>query len=53
MTGTLIKKKTSETREYFYINLSYKDPETKKWKTKTVSTGLEVKNNKRKAEKLI
>ena len=52
MTGTLIKKKTSETREYFYINLSYKDPETKKWKTKTVSTGLEVKNNKRKAEKM-
>ena len=53
MTGTLIKKKTSKNREYFYINLSFKDPLTKEWKTKTVRTGLQVQGNKRKAEKMI
>ena len=53
MTGTLIKKKTSKSQEYYYVNLSYKDPETGEWKIKMVSTGLPVKNNKRKAEKMI
>ena len=53
MTGTLIKKKTSKSQEYYYVNLSYKDPETGEWKIKMVSTGLPVKNNKRKAETLI
>ena len=53
MTGTLRKKASSSGKLLYYINLSYKDPETGKWKAKTVGTGLEVKNNKRKAEAMI
>lgn len=53
MTGTLRIKTLSSGKSYYYINLSYKDPRTNKWKAKTISTGLEVKNNKRKAEALI
>ncbi len=53
MTGTLRTKTLSSGKSYYYINLSYKDPRTNKWKAKTISTGLEVKNNKRKAEAMI
>ena len=53
MTGSLQTKTTSSGSEYFYINLRYKDPETAKWKSKTISTGLPVKNNKRKAAGMI
>ena len=53
MTGNLFTKTTSKNQEYYYVNLSYKDPASGKWKIKTVSTGLPVKNNKRKAEALI
>lgn len=53
MTGTLRTKTLSSGKSYYYINLSYKDPKTNKWKAKTLSTGLEVKNNKRKAESMI
>lgn len=53
MTGTLRKKTSSSGKTYYYVNLSYKDPRTNKWKAKTIATGLEVKNNKRKAEAMI
>lgn len=53
MTGTLRIKTLSSGKSYYYINLSYKDTRTSKWKAKTISTGLEVKNNKRKAEAMI
>ena len=53
MTGTLIIKKTAKNQQYYYVNLSYKDPYTGQWKIKTVSTGLQVKNNKRRAENMI
>ena len=53
MTGTLRTRILSSGKSYYYINLSYKDPRTNKWKAKTISTGLEVKNNKRKAEAMI
>lgn len=50
MTGTL---RIIKGKPYYYVSLSYKDPITKIWKNKTISTGLSVKNNKRKAEALI
>lgn len=53
MTGTLRIKVLSSGKSYYYINLSYKDRRTDKWKAKTIKTGLEVKNNKRKAESMI
>ena len=53
MTGSLFTKTTSKNTEYYYISLCYKDPASRKWKTKIVRTGLPVKNNKRKAEALI
>lgn len=53
MTGTLTTRTTSSGNEYYYIYLRYKDPKTQKWKTKIVSTGLLVKNNKRKAQAMI
>ena len=48
MTGSLQSKKNK-----YYIVLSYKDPETLKNATKWVSTKLEVKGNKKKAEAFI
>jgi len=53
VTGQLFTRKTKKGKEYYYINLSYKDPVSTAWKTKTVSTGLEVLHNKRKAQSLI
>ena len=53
MTGILKIRTTSSGRSLFYIQLSYKDPRSQKWKTKEFSTGLESKNNKRKAESLL
>lgn len=53
MTGTLQTKKLPSGNSYYYIKLSYKDPRSGKWKQKTLSTGLETKNNKRKAESFI
>ena len=53
MTGTLRTRTLSSGKSFYYINLSYKDPRTNKWKDKTISTGIEVKNNKRKAEAMI
>lgn len=47
MTGSLQIKK-----DKFYVVLSYKDINGK-FKTKWISTGLETKNNKRKAEQMI
>lgn len=52
MTGTLRIRETSAGKSYYYIKINYKDPKTGKWKSTTVKTGLEVKNNKRKAEAL-
>lgn len=53
MTGTLRIKQTSAGKSYYYVKLNYKDPRTDSWKFKTLATGLEVKNNKRKAETAI
>lgn len=52
MTGTLTTRKRA-SGEFYYIKLSYKDPRTFSWKSKTLATHLEVKNNKRKAEAMI
>ncbi|MCD8014431.1 MAG: site-specific integrase [Lachnospiraceae bacterium] len=53
MTGSIIAKKMSSGKDFFYVHLSYKDPFTQKWKTKDIRTGLEIKGNKRKAEALV
>ena len=53
MTGCLATKTTSSGKEYYYIVLQYKDPDTDKWVSKYVSTGLTTKNNKKKAKGLI
>lgn len=50
MTGTLITKQYASGQSYYYIKLSYKDPISHKWCQKMISTHLEVKSNKRKAE---
>ena len=50
MTGTLQIKKLKSGKSYYYVRLSYKDARTGKWKTKALSTKLEPKNNKKKAE---
>lgn len=50
MTGSLQKKKLASGKEYYYIKLSYIEKGTGKRKSKTLGTGLEVKNNRRKAE---
>lgn len=52
MTGSLVKKRLSSGKIYYYIQLSYKD-KNGKWRKKTVATKLEVKDNKKKAESLI
>lgn len=52
MTGSL-QIKTKVSGEYYYAKLSYKDPRTNTWKSKTLATGLTVKNNKRKAEAML
>ncbi|MCD7826010.1 MAG: site-specific integrase [Clostridiaceae bacterium] len=53
MTGSLVTKQASSGKEYYYVQLSYKEPITQKWKKKTVRTGLEVKGNKRRAEGML
>lgn len=53
MTGSLTIRTTSSGKQYYYINLRYKDPETGEWRQKTVKTGLSVKNNKKKALAMI
>ena len=37
----------------YYVVLSYKNPKSGKWCTTTRSTGLKVKNNKKKATAMI
>ena len=51
MTGTIITKTLSSGKTRYYIRLNFKQNGV--WHTKTLSTGLEAKNNKRKAEALI
>lgn len=53
MKGTVQSKITKKGTEYLYIYLDYIDPVTHKRKQKVVSTGLEAKGNKRRAEKMI
>lgn len=53
MTGTLQIKKLASGKAYYYVKLSYKDPHTSAWKSKTLATKLAEKNNKRKAETMI
>lgn len=50
MTGSLQQKKLASGKEYYYIKLTYINRNTGKRSYKTIGTGLEVKNNKRKAE---
>ncbi len=50
MTGILITKQNTSGQSYYYVKLSYKDPISHKWRQKMISTHLEVKGNKRKAE---
>ncbi len=52
MTGTLITKKNRSGQSYYYIKLSYKNPISHTWCQKMISTHLETKGNKRKAEVL-
>lgn len=49
MTASLQTKKSKNGKNYYYVVLSYKDIEGK-WRTKWVSTSLEVKNNKKEAK---
>lgn len=50
MTGALCVKKLQSGNAYYYINLRYKDPRSRQWKCKTLSTGLLKKGNRRRAE---
>lgn len=51
--GILITKTLPSGKSYYYVRLSYKDQLTNSWKTKTLATKLEVKNNKRRAEAMV
>ena len=53
MTGTLLTKTMRSGKKILYIQLSYKDPTSGKWKAKHVSTGLIPKGNKKKATEMI
>lgn len=53
MKGTVQVKKMRSGKEYLVICLSYLDPDTNKRKQKVISTGLEAKGNKRKAQSMI
>ncbi|MBR0171281.1 MAG: site-specific integrase [Lachnospiraceae bacterium] len=50
MTGALCIKKLKSGNAYYYVNIRYKDPRCREWRCKTLSTGLPVKDNKRRAE---
>ena len=52
MTASVQPKTTKAGNTYLYIVLSYKSPDTGKWKTREVSTHLPAKNNRRRAEAL-
>ena len=49
MTGSLRIKTLPSGKSYYYVKLNYKDSKSGLWKSKTLATKLEVKNNKRKA----
>lgn len=51
MTGSLTTRTTSSGKVLYYVKISYKDPLSLEWKTKTVSTGLEAKPGNKKAAK--
>ncbi|MBR0173277.1 MAG: site-specific integrase [Lachnospiraceae bacterium] len=53
MTGSLCIKKLQSGNAYYYANLRYKDPRNGMWKLKMVSTGLPIKDNKRRAEAML
>lgn len=53
MTGTLQTKSMRSGKRMLYIQLSYKDPSTGKWKTKHIPTGFAEKGNKKKATEMI
>lgn len=53
MRGILLTKKLPSGKSYYYVRLNYKDFAEKTWKTKTLATKLETKNNKRKAEAMV
>lgn len=52
MTGNLQIKKLASGKEYYYMVLNFRTPEGKR-KQKWISTGLEKKGNKRKAEAML
>lgn len=51
--GHITDKNPKFRNSYYYVKLSYKDSRSKEWKTKTLGTKLEVKNNKRKADAMV
>lgn len=53
MTGSLRIKTLPSGKSYYYVKLNYKDSKSGLWKSKTLATKLEVKNNKRKAETIM
>ena len=53
MTGSLQIKKLKSGKSYYYVRLSFRDARTGQWKTKALATGLETRNNKKKAESMI
>lgn len=53
MTGNLQIKTTANGKQYFYMVLNFHDKHLGKRRQKWISTGLEVKGNKREAEKML
>ncbi|MCD8014442.1 MAG: hypothetical protein LUG99_14950 [Lachnospiraceae bacterium] len=52
MTGNLQTKKLASGKEYYYMVLNFRSEDGKR-KQKWISTGLEVRGNKRKAEAML
>lgn len=53
MTGNLQIKTTANGKQYFYMVLNFYDKASGKRHPKWISTGLEVKGNKREADKML
>ena len=53
MEASVQSKTQRSGRSYFYIVLSYKEYKTQKNMTKWISTGMEVRGNKKRAESMI
>ena len=53
MTGTLLTKTMRSGKKILYVQLSYKEPISGKWKIKQVSTGFTDRGNRKKATEMI